>query len=112
MNSRRAAVVRPEVGAVEADEVIDAVAVEEVRVAARAIAQPVEVALGEHVPAIHRQAPVLSGFAEGVGRHADRRIEAELVLPRPHVGAVAAHHERQVAEERDARPRASRAAAH
>ena len=112
VNCGVAAVVRPEVGAIEADEMIDAIAVEQIGVAARAVAQPVEVALGQHVPAVDRQAPVLPGLAERIGRHADRRVEAELVLPRPDVGAVAADHERQVAEERDVAGVASRALPH
>ena len=32
----------------------------------------------------------------------DRHVEAELVLARPHVGAVAVDHERQIAEQGDA----------
>ena len=73
---------------------------------------------GDDVPAIERHPPVLSRRAERVGRRADRRVETELVLPRPHVGAVAVDHERQVAEQRDAvrlrrAPRATaRAACH
>ena len=97
-----AAVLRPAVGAVEADEVIDAVAVEEIGAAARALAQPAEVFQRHDVPSIERHAPVLPGRAERVGRRADRHVEAELLLARPHVGAVAVDHERQIAEQRDA----------
>ena len=57
-------------------------------------------------PAPRRQAPVLPGLAERIRRHADGRVEAELVLPRPHVRAVGGDHERQVAEHAH-RPRQS-----
>ena len=88
---RGAAVMRPEVRAVKADEVIDPVAVEQICVAVRAVAQPVEIPLREHVPPVDRKPPVLARLAECVGRHADRRIHPEFVLPRPDVGAVAAN---------------------
>ena len=67
---------------------------------------------GDDVPPVDRQAPVLPGLAERVGRHADRRVQPELVLPRPDVGAVAADHERQVAEQRHAGRPSPRAARH
>src|SRR6185436_9432917 len=96
------ALLRFSVGAVEADEVIDAVAVEEIGAAARALAKPPEILLRHHIPLIERHPPVLPGGAEGVRRRADRDIEPELMLPRPDVGAVAVDHERQVAEQLDA----------
>src|SRR5262245_2682320 len=99
---RFAAVFRPAVGAIEADEMIDAVAVENIGAAPRPLAQPAVVLHGDDIPAIDRHAPVLTGGAERVGRHAERGVENELMLPRPHVGAVAVHHERQIAEELDA----------
>ena len=99
MKNASRAVARPAVGAVEADQMIDAVAVEEVRAAPRPLAQPPEILRGDHVPAVDRHAPVLSGRAEGVGRRAQRQVEPELILPRPHVGAVGVHHERQIAEQ-------------
>src|SRR5207253_31803 len=99
---RAAAVLRIGVRAVEADEVIDAVSVVEVRAAARALAQPTEVLRRDHVPSIQRHPPVLSRRAERVGRRADGDVEVELVLPRPDVGAVAVDHERQIAEQGDA----------
>ena len=103
MKNGVAAVLRPAVGAVEADEVIDAVAVEEIGAAPRALAQPAEVLARRCTSqSVDRHAPVLPGRAERVGRRADRRVEPELVLPRPDVGAVAVDHERQIAEQRDA----------
>ena len=98
-----------EVGPIEAHEVIDAIAVEQLSVAARTLPQPAEITFGQHIPAIHGKAPILSGLAGLVGRRADRGVEPEFVLPRPHVGAVGAHHERQVSEQGDvARRRARR----
>src|SRR6185503_1918481 len=96
------ALLRFSVGAVEADEVIDAVAVEEIGAAARALAKPPEILLRHHIPLIERHPPVLPGGAEGVRRRADRDIEPELMLARPDVGAVAVDHERQIAEQLDA----------
>ena len=61
----------PEVGAVKAHEMIDPVAVEEVGVAVGPIAQPVEIAFGEHLPPVDGKSPVLTGVAEGVRRNAD-----------------------------------------
>ena len=99
----------PPVRPVEADEVVDAVAVVRARRSAvPALAQPPEIVGRDDVPAIDRHAPVLAGGAERVGRRADRGVETELVLPGPDVGAVAVHHERQIAEQRHAvglRPR-------
>ena len=88
-------------GAVEADEMIDAKAVVELAAAPRPLAQPLVVPFGVAIPAIGGQPPVLTGFREGVRRSADRRVETELVLPGPDIGAVAAHHEREVAEQSD-----------
>ena len=81
---------------------IDTVSVEEIRAAPRALVQPAKMLGGDDVPPVERHAPVLARGAEGVGRRANRRVEAELVLPRPDVGAVAVDHEGQIAEERDA----------
>ena len=68
----------------------------------RAVAQPVEIALRQHVPPVDRQSPILARLAERVRRNADRCVHAEFILTGPDVRAVAAHHERQVAEQRDA----------
>ena len=68
---RRAAVVGTEVGSIEAHQMIDAIAVEQFGVAARARPQPVEIAVGQDIPAIHRKAPVLPCLTESVGGHAD-----------------------------------------
>ena len=81
---------------------IDAVPVVQVGAAARPLAQPPEAFRRHDVPPIERHAPVLPGRAERVGRDADRHLEAELLLARPDIGAVAIHHERQIAEQRDA----------
>ena len=43
-----------------------------------------------------------SGGAERIGWHADRPVHDELILVRPDIGTVRIHHERQVAEQRDA----------
>ena len=80
---------------------IDAVPVVERRRPPGAIAQPAEVGGADDIPAIRRQSPVLPGLGERVGRRADGSVDVELVLPRPDVGAVAAHHEREVAEHAD-----------
>src|SRR5262249_9487811 len=45
------------------------------------------------------KSPVLTGVRKGIRRRADRRVKTEVLLPRPHVGAVSAHHEREVAED-------------
>ena len=90
-----------DVGAEEPDQVIDAVAVVELGAAPRARREPAESAGGDRLPAVGGKAPVLAGLGERVGRRADRRVEAEVVLPRPDVGAVAADHEREVAEHAD-----------
>ena len=82
-----AAVARPAEGPIEADEMIDAVAVVEVGRPPRAIAQPAEVVGGDDVPSINRHPPILAGGAEGVGRHAERDVEPELMLAGPDVGA-------------------------
>jgi hypothetical protein len=97
-----AAVLHATVCAVEADEMIDAVAVEEIGVPARPFPQPSVVFRGKRAPVVDRHAPVLPRRAEGVRRRADRHVEAELMLSDPHVGAVAVHHERQIAEHRNA----------
>ncbi len=77
---------------------IDAIAVVEIAVAARSRAHPGVVVARHHVRAPWRQAPVLAGFTEGIRRHADRRVKAEFVLPRPHVRTVGGDHEGQIAE--------------
>ena len=97
-----AAVALANVGAIEADEVIDAEAVVEIGAAPGALPQPVVVVVAHRVPAVDRQSPVLSGLGECVGRHADRRVDTELMLPGPDVGTVPADHEGKVAEDPDA----------
>ena len=77
---------------------IDADAVEERGRPPRPRAHPLEAGALHRRPAPRRQPPVLPGVAERVGRHADGGVEHELLLAGPHVGAVARHHERQVAE--------------
>ena len=96
------------VGAVEADHVIDAIAVEELRAAPGPGAEPAEVVALDAVPAIRRQAPVLAFGAERVGRRADGQLAVELLLVLPDVGAVGADGERQIAEEPDPRRRPRR----
>ena len=97
----RAAVALAHVGAEEADQMIDAIAVVELGARAGRAPQPVVAAGGDHVPAVGREAPVLAGLRKRVRRRADRRVEPELLLPRPDVGAVAADHEGKVAEDAD-----------
>src|SRR5262249_9142142 len=75
-----AAGARSRIGAVEADQVIDPVAVVERRAASSAVAQPAKITGGDDVPPVRRHPPVLSGGAEGVGWHAYRRVELEFVL--------------------------------
>src|SRR5207247_9166359 len=65
---RLAAVLRPSVRPVEADEVIDAIAVEQIGAAPRALAQPALAFHRHDIPAIHRHAPVLTAGADRVGR--------------------------------------------
>jgi hypothetical protein len=84
-----ALVERAHVHAIETDQVVDAVAVIEAPVAARAVAHPRVAPLLHYLHAPRRQAPVLAGVAERIGRHADGRVEHELLLARPHVRAVA-----------------------
>ena len=88
-------------GAVEADQMIDAEAVVELGAATCPLAQPFIPGPLVHLPPVDRQSPVLPGLRERIGRHADRRVDPELVLARPDVGAVAADHEREVAEDAD-----------
>src|SRR5204863_7749407 len=90
------------VRAKEANDVIDAISIEQISAAASAFPQPPEIVAPHDFPVIERHAPVLPGRAERVGRGADRHVETELMLPRPDIGAVAVHHERQIAEKRDA----------
>ena len=59
--------------------------------------QPGELVLALDVPVVRRQAPVLAGGGEGVGRRAHPAIQEEVLLAAPDVGRVAPHHERQVA---------------
>ena len=80
---RLAAGARPAVGAIEADEMIDTVAVEQLRTAARAIAQPAELVGAHRVPAVDRHPPVLAAGTEGIRRHADRRVEEEPLADAP-----------------------------
>jgi hypothetical protein len=87
--------------AVEANQMIDAESVVELAAAPRPLPQPVVVPFRNPIPAIDRHPPVLTGFREGIRRRSDRRVETELVLSRPDVGAVAAHHEREIAEQSD-----------
>src|SRR5436190_22990072 len=68
---RTASIARPAVRPVEADQAIDAVAVEEIRASARSLAKPPEVFPCDHIPAIRRHAPVLPVGAERVGRRAE-----------------------------------------
>src|SRR5512138_948471 len=98
----RAAVFRPAVRAVETHEIVDAVAVVEIAMAPRAFPQPSEAVLRDGVPSIHRHAPFLAGGAEGIRRRTQLHVEMELMLTGPDVSAVAVHHERQIAVERDA----------
>src|SRR5688572_18846351 len=77
--------------AVEADQMIDAKSIVELAAAPRPLPQPGVVPFGKTIPAIDRQPPVLTGLREGVRRRTDRRVETELMLSRPDIGAVAAH---------------------
>ena len=81
---------------------IDAVEVVEVGHPPRAAGDPRVALPRHHVPPVDREAPVLAGRAEGVGRDAHPRVEAEVAAPGPHVGGVRRHHEREVAPELDA----------
>src|SRR6185503_20876803 len=69
------------VRAVQADEMIDPVAVIERGHPARALADPGEAALSDAVPAIRRQAPVLARRTECVRRNTERNLEHELIGP-------------------------------
>ena len=107
---RIAALLRTSVGAIEADEAVDAVAVEQICTPPRALAQPAIVLAPDHVPPIDRHPPVLTAGAERIRRDAERDVEMKLVLPRPHIGTVAVDHERQIAEQLDAVRAAARLA--
>ena len=93
------AVERPGVRPVETDEMVDAVPVVEIAGSPRPVTQPAEIVGRDRVPSIGRHAPVLTGCAERIRRCAYRHVEVELVLPGPDVGAVAVHHEREIAEQ-------------
>src|SRR4029450_12800834 len=71
----------------------------QVGAASRAFAQPPIVIRLVDVPAIDRQAPLLSLLAERVRRNTHLRTEIELRLTRPHVGAVERHDKRKIAEQ-------------
>ena len=64
---RRAAVQRPNVGAIEADEVIHAESVVEIRACRGAHAEPLEIVLPRLVPVVGRQSPLLARLAERIG---------------------------------------------
>ena len=100
-HKRGLAVGATDVGTEEADEVVDAVAVVELGAAPRARRKPLVVARRDLGPAVCRESPVLSRVRKGVWRRADRGVQPELGLAGPDVGAVAAHHEREVAEHPD-----------
>ncbi len=53
------------------------------------------------LPPVGRHPPVLPGLAEGVRRRADRGVEAERLDVGPDIGAVAVHHEGEVAHQGD-----------
>src|SRR5262249_48670284 len=99
---RRAAVAGPAVGAIEADEVIDAVAVEKVGTTPRALAQPREIIAREAAPAVERRPPSLPSRADRVWGRADAHVEMNLLRAGPDVGAVEIDHERETAKQRDA----------
>ncbi len=96
---RCALVVLPIVGAVEANQVVNAEPIEKLRAAASALLEPLVPVLLDHLPAIDREPPVLACRREVVGRCPYGRVEPELVLAGPDVGAVAADHERKVPED-------------
>ncbi len=98
----RVAVGGTPVRAIEADEVIDPEGVEHRGHPAPARPEPPEVVGAHRVPQVDGQAPILACLGERVGRRADAGLSREEGLVRPHVGAVGAHHERQIADQRDA----------
>jgi hypothetical protein len=85
---------RSAVGAIEAHQVIDAVAVVQIGAAAGALAEPAEILCRQNLPVVERHSPVLPGRAERVRRRADGHVEIELMLARD-IGAVAVDHERR-----------------
>src|SRR4029450_5445906 len=91
-----ASAARAAVRAVEADEVIDAVAVVQVGAPTRPRAEPGEPVGRGGGPVVEGHPPVLTGCAESVRRYTNRNVEPEVLLQRPHVGAVRIDHERQV----------------
>ena len=82
-----------------------------------ALNPPVVAVLPQHVPAIHGISPALAGFGESVRRHAGDDlgiqfgIEAENVRMRPHIGAVVADEDGDVADDADAAGGAAQSAA-
>ena len=86
----------------EADDVIDAEAIEQLRGVRRARAKPAEVVLIHRRPQVRGEAPALAVGGEVVGRRAERDVGLELIAVSPHVGALASDDERHVAHERDA----------
>jgi hypothetical protein len=75
---------------------------------------PIVAAGPQHVPAIQRISPALSGNAKGIGRHTGNRnglevgIELENIRMGPHVGAVVADENGNIANDLDATRSASR----
>src|SRR5262249_20727569 len=88
------------VGAIETDQMIDAESVVQFGRALRSFPQPLIVTFLDHVPAIERQSPVLTGRRKRIGGRSDRCIETKLLLTRPYVRAMGADDEGKVAEHR------------
>ena len=85
-----------------ADDVVEAEAVVEAGGVAGPGAEPFQVVLRHRRPVVRRQAPVLPLGGEPVRRRAERDVATELPRARPHVCALAADDERQVAHQLDA----------
>ena len=88
----------------DADEVVDANHVEELRVGLHALAPPLKILLLHHVPAVQRVAPALALVGKCIRRYSGnvRRIAVDVQLEelavRPGIGAVHGDVQRNVAD--------------
>ncbi len=86
----------------ESEHVVDAVGVEILRHLAEAAHPPLTAVLHHLVPVVGGEAPVLSVFAEGIGRSACLPVEVEVARLSHHVGSVAVDADGNVALQDDA----------
>ncbi len=82
---------------IKAHQVIDSIAVEEISVAPCPLHEPIEIALGKHVPSVGGKSPVLTRCAERIRRHTNRERRIEFVLSCPDIRAITADGKREIA---------------